>query len=84
LYKNRLNKNVTAITGKVEIDWLKIKQAINETAEESIGYNKLKNQKWLRMWNDKIKLAIEERNLVTESVYKTKQWNILQSTENKQ
>jgi hypothetical protein len=68
LYKNRLNKNVTAITGKVERDWLKIKQAINETAEEGIGYKKLKNQKWLRMWNDKIKLAIEERKLVTESL----------------
>jgi hypothetical protein len=40
---------------------LKIKQAINEAAEESRGYKKLKNQKWLRMWNDKIKLAIEEK-----------------------
>ena len=60
MYKNRLNEKVAPMTGKVEIDWLKIKQAINETAEESIGYKKLKNQKWLRMWNDKIKLAIEE------------------------
>jgi hypothetical protein len=41
LYKNRLNKKGTSITEKVEIDWLKIKQAINETAEESIGYKKI-------------------------------------------
>jgi hypothetical protein len=38
LHKNRLNKNVTAITGKAEIGLLKIKQAINETEEKSIGY----------------------------------------------
>jgi len=25
------------MTGEVEIEWLKIKQAINDTAEESIG-----------------------------------------------
>jgi len=49
LYKNRLNKKLTPVTGKVETDWLKIKQAINETAEERIGYKKLKNQKWLNV-----------------------------------
>jgi hypothetical protein len=31
---------------------LKIKQAIIEAAEESIGYTKRKNGKWLRTWND--------------------------------
>jgi tRNA(Ser,Leu) C12 N-acetylase TAN1 len=38
LYKNRLKEKVIPITGEVEIEWLKIKQAINETAEESIGF----------------------------------------------
>ena len=45
-------------TGKVDRDWLKIKQANIEAAEES---RKLKNQKWLRMWNDKITLAKEKK-----------------------
>jgi hypothetical protein len=40
---------------------LKIKQAIIEAAEESIGYKKRKNRKWLRTWNDEVKLAIEEK-----------------------
>jgi len=40
LYKNRLNEKLTPITKQVERDWLKIKQAINETAKESIGYKK--------------------------------------------
>jgi hypothetical protein len=40
---------------------LKIKQAIIEAAEESTGYKKRKNRKWLRTWNDEIKLAIEEK-----------------------
>jgi hypothetical protein len=39
---------------------LKIKQAIIEAAEESTGYKKWKNWKWLRTWDDEIKLAIEE------------------------
>jgi hypothetical protein len=40
---------------------LKIKLAITEAAEESIGYKKRKSQKWLRIWNDETKLAIEEK-----------------------
>jgi len=40
---------------------LKIKQAITKAAEESIGYKKWKNQKWLRTWNDEMQLAIEEK-----------------------
>jgi hypothetical protein len=39
---------------------LKIKQAISKAAEECIGYKKLKNYKWLRMWNEKIELATEK------------------------
>jgi hypothetical protein len=40
---------------------LKIKQTIIEAREESIGYKKRKARKWLRTWNDEIKLAIEEK-----------------------
>jgi hypothetical protein len=61
LYRNRLKEKLTPITGNVNTDWLKIKQAIIEAAEESIGYKKRKNQKWFRTWNDEMKLAIEEK-----------------------
>jgi hypothetical protein len=61
LYRNRLKGKLTLITGNVDTDWLKIKQAIIEAAVESTGYKKLKNRKWLRTWNDEIKLAIEEK-----------------------
>jgi hypothetical protein len=61
LYRNRLKEKLTPITGNVNTDWLKIKQAIIEAAEESIRYKKQKNQKWLRTWNDEITLAIEEK-----------------------
>jgi len=40
---------------------LKIKEAIIKAAEESIGYKKWKNRKWLRTWSDEIQLAIEEK-----------------------
>jgi len=40
---------------------LKIKEALTKAAEESIGYKKWKNRKWLRTWNDKIQLVIEEK-----------------------
>jgi len=40
---------------------LKIKEAITKAAEESIGYKKWKNWKWLQMWNEKIQRAIEEK-----------------------
>jgi hypothetical protein len=61
LYRNRLKEKLTPITGNVDKDWLKIKQAITEVAEESTGYKKQKNQKWLRTWSVEIKLAIEEK-----------------------
>jgi len=40
---------------------LKIKEAITKAAEESTGYDKWKNRKWLRTKNDEIQLAIEEK-----------------------
>jgi len=40
---------------------LKITEVITKAAEESIGYKKWKNWKWLRTWNDEIKRAIEEK-----------------------
>jgi len=40
---------------------MKIKEAITKAEEESIGYKKCKNRKWLRTWNDEIQLAIEEK-----------------------
>jgi predicted nucleic acid-binding Zn-ribbon protein len=40
---------------------LEIKEAITKAAEESVGYKKWKNQKWLRTWISEIQLAIEEK-----------------------
>ena len=40
---------------------MKIKEAITKAVEESIGYKKWKNRKWIRTWNDEIQLAIEEK-----------------------
>jgi hypothetical protein len=60
LYRNRLKEKHTPITGDIDTDGLKAKRAITEAAEESIRYKKRKNRKWLRTWNDEIKLAIEE------------------------
>jgi len=40
---------------------MKIEEVITIAAEESIGYKKWKNRKWLRTWNDEIQLAIEEK-----------------------
>jgi hypothetical protein len=61
LYMNRVKVKLTPTTGNVDTYWLKIKQAILEEAEESTQYKKKKNQKWLRTWNDEIKLATEEK-----------------------
>jgi hypothetical protein len=40
---------------------LEIKGAISKAAEESVGYKKGKNWKWLRTWNDEIQLGMEEK-----------------------
>jgi len=61
LYRKRLKGKLTPLTGEIDTDWLKIKQAITKAAEDSIGYNKWKNRKWLQTWNDEIQLAIEEK-----------------------
>ena len=61
LYRNRLKEKLSLLTGEIDADWLKIKEAITKAAEESIGYKKWKNQKQLRTWNNEIQLAIEEK-----------------------
>ena len=61
LYRNRLKGKLTSLTGEIDKDWMKIKEAITKAEEESIGYKKWKNQKWLRTWNNEIQLAIEEK-----------------------
>ena len=61
LYKIRLKGKLTLLIGEIDADWLKIKEAITKAAEESKGYKKWKNQKWLQTWNDEIQRAIEEK-----------------------
>jgi len=77
LRRHRLKSKLTPLTGEIEAEWLKNKETITEAAEESIGYEKWKNRKSLRMWNDEIQLAIEGKKLATEIIYKTKQWNTI-------
>jgi len=36
LYRNRLKEKLTPLTGEMDTDWLKIKEAITKAAEESI------------------------------------------------
>jgi 16S rRNA C1402 (ribose-2'-O) methylase RsmI len=59
LYRNRLKGKLTPLTGEIDTDWLKIKEAVTKAAEEIVGYKKWKNRKWLRTWKDEIQLAIE-------------------------
>jgi hypothetical protein len=48
LYRNRLKGNLTLLTGAIDTDWLKIKEAITIAAEESVEYKKWENWKWLQ------------------------------------
>jgi len=61
LYRKRLKEKLTPLTGEIDTDWVKIKEAITKAAEESIGYKTWKNRKWLRTWNEEIQWAIEEK-----------------------
>jgi len=61
LYRNRMKGKLTALTGEIDTDWFKIKEAITKTAEKIIGCKKWKNRRWLRTWNDEIQWAIEEK-----------------------
>jgi hypothetical protein len=61
---------------------LKIKQAIAKAAEESIGYKKLKNRKWHRMWNYEMKLAVEEKKASYRRYLQTNHWSTLLNTKN--
>jgi len=61
LYRNGLKGRLTPLTGEIDTDWLKIKDAITKAAEEIIGYKTWKNRKWLRTWNEEIQRAIEEK-----------------------
>ena len=61
LYRNRLKGKLTPLTGQIDAEWLKIRDAITKAAEEIIGYKKWKNWKWLRTWNEEIQLAIQEK-----------------------
>ena len=52
---------LTPLTGEIDADWLKIKEAITKAAEKSLGYKKWKSRKWLRTWNEEIQRAIVEK-----------------------
>ena len=61
LYRSRLKGKLTPLTGEIDADWLKIKEAITKAPEESLGYKKWKNRKWLWTWSDEKQLTIKEK-----------------------
>jgi len=58
LHKNKPKGKLAQLTTETETYWLKIKEAITKTGEESVGY-KWENRKWIPMWNEEIQLATE-------------------------
>jgi hypothetical protein len=59
----QFNRSGSLQSSKVNTDWLKIKQAVTEEAEERIGYKKSQNRKRLRTLSDEIELAIREEKV---------------------
>ena len=41
LYRNRLKGKLAPLTGEIDAEWLKIKEAFTKAAEENIGYKKV-------------------------------------------
>ena len=60
LCRNRLKGKLSPLTGETDTDGQKIKEAITKATDESVGFKKWKNRKWLRTWNDEIKLAMKK------------------------
>ena len=81
LYINRLKGKLAPLTGEIDADWLKIKEAVTKAAEESLGYKKWKNRTWLRTWNDETQLAIEEKKASYRKYLRNK-WSTIQNTKN--
>jgi hypothetical protein len=75
LYRNRWKGKLTPLTGEIDADWLKIKEAITKATEESLGYKKGQNRKWLRTWSDDIQLAIEEKKASYRKYLQNNQWS---------
>jgi len=72
LCRIRLKGKLTPLTGEIDTDWLKTKEAITKSAEENIGYKKWKNRKWLRTWNEEIQLAIEKKKASYKKYFQNK------------
>lgn len=64
LYQNRLNilLQQTETKDNIEMEWGNIKQCIKEAAAEALGRKKkIRSKKGLRIWNEEIANAIEEK-----------------------
>lgn len=61
LYKKRLDTHLKGRTGDINIDWLRIKIAINKTATEVLGSQRKRKSCRLKIWNEELKEAIEDK-----------------------
>ena len=83
LYRNRLKGKLTPLTGEIDADWLKIKEAITKAVEESSGYKKWKNRSGFGRGVAKYNWQQKKRKLGTGNINKTKQWSTIQNKKNR-
>jgi uncharacterized protein YqgV (UPF0045/DUF77 family) len=61
LYKNRLKEEIKPRVGDVEIDWVNLWEAVKQAARESLGTQKIRHRKCLKIWNEEIQNAVNEK-----------------------
>ena len=77
LYRNRLTGKLTPLTGEIDTDWLKIKEAVTKAAEEIIGYKYGRTGSGFECGMMKYNRQQKKRKLATGSIFKTKQWSTI-------
>jgi uncharacterized protein (DUF1697 family) len=67
-------------TYNVEENWANIKEAILETAKESIGYKPTKT--WIRTWNEELKQIMDKKSMNIKYICRPKTHNNISNTRN--
>jgi len=76
LYRNRLKGKLTQLTGEIDTDWLEIKEAITKQQKRTKGIRSGRTGNGFERGMTKYNWQQKKRKLITESIYKTKQWTI--------
>jgi hypothetical protein len=66
LYKQRIQQKLQEIpeSSNIVFEWRNIKTIISQAADESVGkYKAFTQKKKLKIWDDEIKLIIQQKNL---------------------